>query len=271
MGAKLLDEIRHDAQALWRARGILKTLARRELAARYAGTAAGWSWAFAQPLLTVAAYYVVFDLVFAMRLGDTAPTRAVGLYLIVGMLPWMAFSDAVSRGMNSLVEAGSLLQKNRLPFALFPVRSVAASAVVHIPLMLVIAAFYTPLHKFQWPVTALLPVMVAQWLLTSLLAYLLALFAAALRDTVQVVGFMLSLGVFLSPVLFPIEMFPADWRWVLWLNPMSALVQGYQSILLQGAWPPVQTWWITALWVLVVIFMLNRVLRRSRDQLIDWL
>ncbi|MHC5879470.1 hypothetical protein ACYT69_11145, partial [Streptococcus pyogenes] len=72
-------------------------------------------WVYAQPLLTVAAYYLVFDVVFAMRLGDAAPTKAVGTYLIVGMLPWQAFGEALARGTNSLVESGHLLQKNALP------------------------------------------------------------------------------------------------------------------------------------------------------------
>ena len=77
--------------ALGRARALWWVMARREITARYAGTAAGVLWAYIQPLLMVAAYYLVFDVVFAMRLGDNAPTTAVGAYLVVGSLPWMAF------------------------------------------------------------------------------------------------------------------------------------------------------------------------------------
>ena len=119
-----------EAVALWRARALCWVLTRREIAARYAGTAMGVAWAYVQPMLTIAAYYLVFDVVFAMRLGDGAPTRAVGAYLIVGMLPWMAFCDALTRGMGSLIEAGSILQKNALPPMLFPARAVLASGVV---------------------------------------------------------------------------------------------------------------------------------------------
>ena len=80
--------------ALWRARALVWVLTQRELAARHSGTAAGVVWPYLQPLLTVAAFYLVFDIVFAMRLGEGAPTHAVGTYLIVGALPWMAFCDA---------------------------------------------------------------------------------------------------------------------------------------------------------------------------------
>ena len=135
-----------EAAALWRARALCLVLTRREISARYAGTALGVAWAYVQPLLTIAAYYLVFDVVFAMRLGDGAPTRAVGAYLIVGMLPWMAFCDALMRGMASLVEAGSVLQKNALPPVLFPVRAVLASQVVYAPLLVVLVLAYAPWH-----------------------------------------------------------------------------------------------------------------------------
>ena len=127
----LLTEIK----TLWKSRALLWVLTRRELQARHTGTAAGIAWPYLQPLLTVAAYYLVFDVVFSMRLGEGAPTRAVGTFLIVGALPWMAFCDAVSRGMSSLIEAGGLLQKNPLPPGLFVSRSVLARTGIYGPLI----------------------------------------------------------------------------------------------------------------------------------------
>ena len=260
-----------ETRSLWSSRRLLWVMARREIAARYAGTAAGVVWAYVQPLLMVAAYYLVFDVVFAMRLGDNAPTRAVGTYLIVGMLPWMAFCEAISRGMGSLIEAGPVLQKNALPPVLFVARSVLASAVVHAPLLLALALAYTPQHHFSVALIALLPLLVLQWLLCLLWGYVLAILAAALRDTVQLVGFALSVGIFLSPVLFPITMFPAQWRWVLWANPMTSLLTGYQSVLLSGAWPSTSSWLVAVLWCVLGALVLEYLLRRSRDQLVDWL
>lgn len=257
--------------AVWRARNLVWVLTRREVAARHSGTALGVLWPYLQPLLTVAAYYLVFDVVFSMRLGENAPTSRVGAYLIVGMLPWMAFADATQRGMNSLLEAGGMLQKNPLPPAIFPARSVLASTFVFSPLILLLVFFYTPSHHFGSGVMAVLPLYALQLLLCFLLSYLLAVLAAALRDVVQVVGFMLSIGVFLSPVLFPVTMFPEGWRWVLWLNPMSAFVMGYQSALLQGAWPVADVWVVIGIWVVVLGGVLNMALSRCRDQLVDWL
>ena len=267
----LFSHLWSDLRAAWNARALVSVLTRREVAARHAGTAAGVVWPYLQPLLTVAAYYLVFDVVFSMRLGAGAPAHAVGTFLVVGALPWMAFCDAVQRGMSSLIDAGGVLQKNPLPPVLFAARSVLASAVIYGPLLLLLALAYTPLHQWRVPLLALGPLLVLQLALCLLLGYALAILAAALRDTVQLVGFLLSVGIYLSPILFPLSMFPEDWRWVLWLNPMAALVQGYQQVLLQGAWPPVSVWWVSAGWFGLLVVVLNLLIARSRDQLVDWL
>ena len=260
-----------DLRSLWNSRRLLGVMVRREMAARYAGTAAGVLWAYAQPLLTAAAYYLVFDVVFSMRLGEQAPTRAVGTYLIAGMLPWMAFCEALSRGMNSLLEAGSVLQKNALPPILFVARSVLASSVIHAPLLLAMALLYGPLHGFGPALVALLPLLALQLALCLVWGYALAILAAALRDTVQLVGFGLSVGIFLSPVLFPVAMFPQDWRWVLWINPMTPWITAYQNVLLQGAWPNMASWLGALAWTAGGALLLNLLLQRSKDQLVDWL
>lgn len=266
-----MTPLAEEARAAWRARALVWVMTRREISARNAGSAGGWLWSYAQPLLMVAAYYLVFDVVFAMRLGDNAPTRNVGAFLVVGALPWMAFCDTVGRAMNSLLDAGSILQKTPLPAVLFPVRSALASSVIYAPIMLALTLAYTPMHRFAPALLAIVPLIALQLLLSFALGYLLALFAAALRDTTQVVAFLLSVGIFLSPVLFPATMFPQAWRWVLWFNPMSALVMGYQSILLQGEWPTWTVWVVTGGWIALLISALSVVVSRSRDQLADWL
>jgi lipopolysaccharide transport system permease protein len=226
-----------DWEALWRARNLLWIMTRRELASRYAGSAAGVLWAYLQPLLMVGAYFLVFDLVFAMRMGD----------------------------------AGGLLQKNALPPVLFVARSVLAGWVVFVPLMVLLTLGYLPVSGFGWAQLAIPLLLVLQGLLALLLAHVLAILAAAVRDTLQVLGFALSVGIFLSPVLFPMSLFPEDWRWVLFANPMTALVLGYQSVLLKGVWPDWMLWAISLGWLLVLALVLNGLLKRSRDELVDWL
>ena len=260
-----------ECRQLWRLRGLLAVLTKRELAARFAGSAGGILWVWLPPLLTVASYYLVFDLVFGMRLGAGAPTARVGTYLIVGMLAWMGFADAVQRGMSSLLDAGSLLHKNPLPPALFPARAVLASAAVYLPLLLLLVPAYWGHHQGSAALLGLVPALLAQLLLAWLLGYLLAVLTAALRDVAQMMGFLLSIGVFAAPILFPLTMFPERWRGLLWLNPMTAWVLVYQSVLLQGQWPAPAVWLAMALWLCVLALLLELALRRCHDQLVDWL
>jgi lipopolysaccharide transport system permease protein len=256
---------------LWRLRGLLAVLTRRELAARFAGSAGGLLWVWLPPLLTVASYYLVFDVVFGMRMGAQASALRAGTYLIVGMLAWMGFVDAVQRGMGSLLEVGGMLHKNPLPPGLFPARAALVSGVVFAPLILALIPLYAGVHGFRSGVWAVLPLLALQGVLSFLAGYLLAVLTAALRVGAQVAGVLLSLGVFLSPVLFPMTMFPTGWRWLLWLNPMSAPVLGYQSALLQGEWPALTVWAVLLAWIALLAGLLSVALARSRDQLVDWL
>jgi lipopolysaccharide transport system permease protein len=222
------------------------------------------------PLLTIASYFLVFDVVFGMRLGQGAPTSRVGTYLIVGMLPWMAFADAVQRGMSSLLDAGSLLHKNPLPPVLFPARAVLASGVVFAPLLLLLVPLYAGSHQFAPGVWALAPLLALQGVLAFCWPTCWPFWRRRCA-TVQVVGVLLSLGVFLSPVLFPVTLFPEGWRWLLWLNPMTAPIMGYQSALLQGSWPPPSVWLALAAWIGALALALSLAIARSRDALVDWL
>ncbi len=259
------------ALILWQTKHLLWTMTRRELAARYAGSAAGVLWAYLQPTLTVAAYFLVFDVVFGLRMGADVPTGRVGTYLVVGALPWLAFCESLSRGASSLVDAGGLLQKNALPPVLFVARSVLAGQVVFAPLMLLLTVAYVPVSGLTWAWLALPVLLLLQGLLTFLLAYVVAILAAAVRDALQVLAFMLSVGIYLSPVLFPLSLFPQAWRWVLFANPMSALVLSYQSVLLTGQWPALSLWLVTLGWLVALAMALNVLIRRSRDELVDWL
>jgi lipopolysaccharide transport system permease protein len=246
-------------------------MTRRELSSRYAGSAAGVFWAYLQPLLTVGAYFLVFDVVFSMRMGADAPTARVGAYLVVGALPWLAFCESLSRGASSLVDAGSLLQKNALPPVLFVARSVLAGWVVFVPLMVLLTLGYLPVSGFGWGLLAIPLLLLLQGALAFLLAHILAILAAAVRDTVQILAFVLSVGIYLSPIFFPLSMFPQMWRWVLYANPMTALVLGYQSVLLQGLWPSLSLWLVALGWLVVLALLLNALIQRSRDELVDWL
>jgi lipopolysaccharide transport system permease protein len=99
----------------------------------------------------------------------------------------------------------------------------------------------------------------------------LAILAAAMRDVLQVVGFAMSLGVFASPVMFTMTMIPEGFRWLLWLNPMTPVILGFQSVVLSGQTPAADVWVAIAVWIASLAMILNRLIHRSGEHLVDWL
>jgi lipopolysaccharide transport system permease protein len=183
----------------------------------------------------------------------------------------LAFADAVSRGASSLVDSAGILQKNALPPVLFVLRSVLASWLAFMPIMVLLAVLYGFITG-HWQAIAALPLLLLlQLALCYLCGHVLAILTAATRDTTQVLGFALGVGIFLSPVLFPLNLFPADWQWALYLNPMSAWVLAYQSVMLSGQWPGLHLWGIMSLWLVLLAVVLSWLKRNSREELVDWL
>ena len=258
---------------LWQGRHLLWNLVLRQLRSNYAGTAGGGWWLLVRPVLMVLAYYFVFDRVLAVRLNlDVAGTETYALYLLSGLIPWLAWSDGVVQGSASLVHSADLLRKTRLPVELIPARSVLASAVAFLPVTLVVALAGMWLGEsgpqaLLWlPAWALIQVAMAYFLALSL-----AVLTAALRDIGNLVQTLFGMLIFFAPILFPLERVPEAMRPLLWLNPFTALANGYHAILLRGqvpAWPDL----LGALaWLLLLMTAASVLLRRSREQLVDWL
>ncbi len=248
-------------------------MTRRELSVRYAGSAGGVIWAYAQPLLMLAVYLLVFDVVFGMRVPSGGTETRLGLFLVAGMLPWMAFAEVLNRSAASLHEAGGLLQKNALPAGLFVSRSMLASTLVYLPLLALLPGLYGFWGAGpSWAWLALPSLLALQLLMMWALARTVAVLVLAMRDLQHGLTFFLSVGLFASPALFPLNLFPPAFQSMLYTNPMTPVILGYQAVLLEGRWPSMSAVWVPALlWCFLALVIAHRVWRNSRDLLADWL
>lgn len=260
-------------EALWHSRHLLIGLVVRQLRSNYAGTAGGGWWLLARPIIMVLAYYFVFDVVMAVRLRPgMVGTETYALYLVSALIPWLAWTDGVVQGSASLIHSADLLRKTRLPVELIPARSVLSSSAGFFPVTFLVAAVsvYTGgagFTAFLW-----LPFwLTLQLLMAYYLALVLAILAAALRDIGNLVQTLFGMMIFFSPILFPIERVPEFMRPLLWLNPFTVLANGYHAILLQGELPAWQDLAGVAIWLSLLTLFASLLLRRAREQLVDWL
>jgi len=210
---------------LWTYRELLFFLIWRDIKVRYKQTLIGAAWALLQPLLLM----LIFTFFFSRLAGVKSAGAPYPIFAYAGLLPWTFFANAVTNSGNSLIGNTNLITKVYFPRVLIPVAAVAASLVdfgIASILLVVLMIYYrTGLHAE----VVMLPVLVA---LVTLLASGVGIWLAALnvkyRDVRYALPFLIQIWLFASPVIYAV---PDRWRWLLALNPMTAIIEGFRSAL----------------------------------------
>ena len=232
--------------------------AQREVTNRFAGSLLGGLWALVHPVALLLIYSFVFTTVLKVRVVADEGVSFV-VFLAVALWPWMAFSEAVSRGAAAVVANSALIKK--VPFAheLVVYAAVASSFVVQLLGYLVALAFIalngTALHWSALPMVLL--GLAALGLLATGLALLLSAVHVFVRDLEQGLAHALALLFYLSPILYSASMVPGWVRDLMLLNPVAVLLEAMRAALLQGQAMPGQP----VLWAVVfciVAFFLGR-------------
>jgi lipopolysaccharide transport system permease protein len=232
----------YPARVLWRNRALIVSMVRRDIHGRYRGSMAGLFWTVIHPLLMMLTYFFVFAIVLQVRFG-TGPVAAQPtnflLYFIAGMLPWLAFSEALGRSPGVIIEHRMLVKRVLFPIEILPVNVAAAGLVSEFfGLLVFLAALGILRHSI--PATAiLLPlIVVPQILLTLGFSWFLAGIGVFLRDTGQFMAFVITLWFFATPICYPESALPERFRWLFEMNPAYVLARCYRTIFLEGQAPP---------------------------------
>lgn len=241
---------------------LLSELVRRDFQSRYAGSALGFLWSFAQPLWQLLLFTFVFSGILRIQLAGER-TENFALFLFCGLLPFMAVSEGVSRAATAVTDNAALVKKLRFPVALLVV-TVVGTALLHegiaLVLFLAVLAFLGEgsLASLGWLAIAL-PLQVA---LTIGLGLLLAALHVFLRDIAQALGLVFSAWFYLTPIVYPLSRVPESVRGLIELNPLTALVDLYRSALLGGR--PADAGAIVALVIVTALVLLVGVATFSR-------
>jgi lipopolysaccharide transport system permease protein len=217
-----------DLRELWAYRELLYFLTWRDIKIRYKQTLLGAAWAIIQPLFAMLLFTLLFGRLARMP-SDNIPYP---LFAYAGLLPWTFFANAVTSSGNSLVGSTSLITKVYFPRMIIPAAAVAAGLLdfaIAFLLLIPLLMYYriTP----TWSLL-LLPLFIV---LATLLALGVGMWASAInvryRDVRYALPFVIQLWLFASPVIYPASIVPAKWKWVLLLNPMSGIIEGFRSSL----------------------------------------
>jgi len=214
---------------LWEYRELLYFLTWRDIKVRYKQTVLGVSWAVIQPLFTM----LLFTLFFGKLAGLPSDGIPYPIFAYAALLPWTFFSNAVTNSGNSLVGSSNLITKVYFPRMIIPGAAVLAGlvdfAIAFVILIGLMFYYHVPLSTNLFALAFLLP-------LTSLLALGFGMWMSALnvkyRDIRYALPFLIQLWMFASPIIYPASLMPAKWRWVLWINPLTGIIEGYRAALL---------------------------------------
>lgn len=214
---------------LFRDRRLAWELTKRDLVDRYAGQIGGTLWSLIQPIVTVTVFIVLFGMVFVPKVAAQAGGSQM-VYLVSGLVPWLALSDALSRAPGIIVGNAALVKQVAFPLAVLPLKSLLPSFII-LPvghgLLLVYTLFETGGLPAGW---ALLPLCWAMLVLTALgMAYALSAIAVFFRDVGNILQLLLFLGLYLSPIFYRPESAPHALRLLIKANPFTYLILCFQD------------------------------------------
>ena len=220
---------------LFQNRHLIWKLAKNDFKKRYAGSYMGAVWAMIQPVVTVAMYYVVFEVIMGNP-GRGADDVPYVLFLTAGLVPWFFFSEALNNGTNALTEYNYLVKKVVFKISILPIIKIIAATFIHaffVLVLLVIAAFYG-----YFPTVYTLQIFyysACMFIFVLALCYTCAI-VVFFRDLSQIINIVLQIGMWATPILWDINKMDGSWVVALKINPLVYIVNGYRSSIYEKQW-----------------------------------
>ena len=229
------------ARSLWRNRDLILQLTRREVIGRYRGSMFGLVWSFFNPLLMLGVYTLVFGVVFNARWRtDHSSQGEFALILFAGLLVFNVFSECISRAPGLVLANPNYVKKVVFPLEVLPWVTVG-SALFHAAVSFIVwLGFYILVFGAPHATMLMFPLVLANLVLIVLgLSWILASLGVYVRDIGQLVAVMIPALLFLSPIFYPLSALPEAWRILVYLNPMTLIVEQARDVMI---WGEIATW-----------------------------
>ena len=221
---------------LYQSRHLIWKLSKNDFRKRYAGSSMGALWALAQPVVTVAMYYIVFDKLMGGG-GRGVEDVPFVLFLTAGLVPWFYFNEALNNGTNALREYDYLVKKVVFKISILPIIKVIAATFIHVffvAVLLIVAALYGYYPTVY--TTQILYYSACLFVFVLALCYATCAVVVFFKDLTQIIGIALQIGIWATPILWNIDSAPGEWVVVLKLNPLVYIVNGYRSAIYERSW-----------------------------------
>lgn len=217
---------------VWRFRYFVLSSIRADLLSRIARSRLGVLWLIIPPLAQVAIFSLILSQVMAAKLPGIESAFAYSIYLMAGILAWSLFTEILTRSLTIFIENATILKKIMFPKVALPLIVYGVATINSLILFSAILLAYALLGHWPWPTLLWLPLLAA---LCSLLALSLGLILGVLnvfiRDVGQFTTIAIQIWFWFTPIVYLPEILPERIRWILKLNPMAWIVEGYHDVL----------------------------------------
>ncbi len=224
---------------LWQYRLMIYVLVIRELKGRYRGSVLGFLWSLVNPLLMLIIYSIVFTYILEQRDPSTSPYV---LFLASGLLPWIWLQSSIMQACSSILDGSALIRKIVFPAEVLPIVYILSNGVHFVLSLIIYLGFALWFHlRLHVSLVTLPVVMGAQFIFTLALGLLVAALTVYFRDLRDLVANLLTLWFFSTPIIYSLDLpalqQSAALRQLLYMNPVTYLIEGYHAVLFYGRWP----------------------------------
>lgn len=221
-------------KAIFQSKTLLWSLTKNEFKQKYIGNFLGMFWAFIQPAAMIGIFWFVFQVGFKSKPVDNFPFI---LWLVSGMFPWFYFAEGLSAGTNSIASNAFLVKKVVFRISLLPIIPILSALAIHIFFIFFMFAMfiyygYSPeIYWIQLPYYVLatsLMLLGLSWLTSSIVIFF--------KDVGQLVAILIQFGFWLTPIFWSLKMVPERYHWIIELNPMVYIIDGYRNSMIYHHW-----------------------------------
>jgi teichoic acid transport system permease protein len=220
---------------LYNNKSLIFNLSKNDFRTKYAGSYLGIVWAFIQPITTILIYWFVFQ--FGLR--SSSPTKGVPfvLWFIAGLIPWFFFQEALLNATNSLVEYSYLVKKVVFKISILPIVKIVSALFVHLVFIMFILILFI---GYGFSINVYMVQVVYYSFCTFILALSISYATAAIivffKDLGQIIGIVLQMGMWMTPIMWSYTIVPEKLQWALKLNPLYYIVEGYRDTFINKIW-----------------------------------
>ena len=253
-------------KGLYEYRELLKTSIKKDIRGRYKNSILGVFWSFLNPLLQLAVYAIVFPLI----MKSDIPNYTV--FVCCGLIPWTFFSTAISRTSFVMVENGNIIKKVYFPREILPISIVTSELVNFFISTIIILAFVLAYGMgFTWYIVFYPLILIVQYVLLIGISLLVSSLTVYFRDLQHFIGILLQLLFYATPIVYGMDIIPVSFQWILKLNPMSYIIDGYRSIFYYQRMPDLVdlgiVFAISIVLCIVGYFIFNKLQKRFAEEL----